>query len=155
MNFKTQDLARVFCGQKEKKIKQQHRRARSAQRYCCAITQVYMTGTVQLHCYNHIQNRSQYSVRTQIGINSVCNHRIDQRRLFLGVPFVGENNYIYIRKKGKLNSSTSCFADVNECATGKHKFNGSSICNNTKGYFLCICLPKYLGVNCTGKYIVH
>ncbi|CAH3180128.1 unnamed protein product [Porites evermanni] len=52
---------------------------------------------------------------------------------------------------GKLDTRIN----VNECATGKRKCNGSSICHNTKGYFLCICLPKYLGVNCTGKYIVH
>ena len=95
--------------------------------------------------------------RTQIGINSVCNHRIDQRRLFLSIPFVGENNYLY-QKKGKLNRSTSCFADVNECATGKHNCNGSSICHNTKGSFRCICRePGYFwnGVKCTGKYLLY
>ena len=95
--------------------------------------------------------------RTQIGINSVRNHRIDQRRLFLSIPFVGENNYLY-QKKGKLNRSTSCFADVNECATGKHNCNGSSICHNTKGSFRCICRePGYFwnGVNCTGKYLLY
>ena len=65
---------------------------------------------------------------------------------------------IYIRKKGKLNSSTSCFADVNDCATGKHNCNGSSICHNTKGSFRCICRePGYFwnGVNCTGKYLLY
>ena len=55
-------------------------------------------------------------------------------------------------------SRASCFADVNECATGKHNCNGSFICHNTKGSFLCICRePGYFwnGVNCTGKYLLH
>ena len=63
-----------------------------------------------------------------------------------------------IRKKGKLNSSTCCFADVNECATGKHNCNGSSKCNNTKGSFRCICREQgyfWNGVNCTGKYLLY
>ena len=35
------------------------------------------------------------------------------------------------------------FADIDECATGKHNCNGSTTCRNTKGSFLC--------VNCTGN----
>ncbi|XP_073251777.1 uncharacterized protein [Porites lutea] len=42
-----------------------------------------------------------------------------------------------------------CFADINECVTGKHNCNGSFICHNTKGSFRCICQPEYFGVNCT------
>ena len=55
-------------------------------------------------------------------------------------------------------SRASCFADVNECATGKHNCNGSFICHNTKGSFLCICRePGYFwnGVNCIGKYLLY
>ena len=52
----------------------------------------------------------------------------------------------------------SCFADVNECATGKHNCNRSFVCHNTEGSFLCICRePGYFwnGVNCTGKYLLY
>ena len=72
--------------------------------------------------------------------------------------FCGRKQLFILEKKGKVNSSTSCFADVNECATGKHNCNGSSICHNTKGSFLCICRePGYFwnGVNCRGKYLLY
>ena len=67
--------------------------------------------------------------------------------------FCGRNHY---REKGKLNSSTSCFLDVNECATEKHNCDNSSVCHNTQGFFLCICRePEYFGANCTGKCTVQ
>ena len=91
--------------------------------------------------------------RTQIRINSVCNHRSHRENCFSVVLLW--SNTIY-RKKDKLNSSISCFSDVNECATEKHNCDNSSKCHNTKGSFLCICRrPEYFGVNCTGKYNVH
>ena len=93
--------------------------------------------------------------RTQIRINSVCNHRSRRENCFSVVLLWSHTIY---RKKDKLNSSISCFSDVNECATEKHNCDNSSKCHNTKGSFLCICRePGYFwnGVNCTGKYNVQ
>ena len=98
-------------------------------------------GTVPLHFLIIIRtafnsgNRTRS--RTQIGINSVCNHRSDYLDCL-------EKNANWIVS----NSHASCFSDVNECATGKHNCNGSSICHNIKGFFLCI-----LCINCTGNIL--
>ena len=90
----------------------------------------------------------------EIRINSVCNHRSHRENCFSVVLLWSKT--LYIEKKDKLNSSTSCFSDVNECATEKHNCDNGSKCHNTKGSFLCICKePGYFGVNCTGKYKVH
>ena len=45
------------------------------------------------------------------------------------------------------------FADINECKAGKHNCAANANCQNTKGSFVCICLPGYSGngVSCTGE----
>ena len=90
-------------------------------------------------------------------LESIPSVVIGVRKLSLSSPLMG---YDYRKKANSIvsNSHASCFSDVNECATGKHNCNGSSICHNTKGSFLCICRePGYFwnGVNCTGKYLLY
>ena len=50
-------------------------------------------------------------------------------------------------------NSIYCFADINECETGKYHCDPNAFCNNTKGSYICACKPGYIGngITCTGK----
>jgi len=50
------------------------------------------------------------------------------------------------------------FADIDECAEGKHYCRENTMCMNTPGSFMCVCHTGYVRIDdysCTGEYREH
>ena len=45
--------------------------------------------------------------------------------------------------------------DINECDEGAHDCNGNSECLNTDGSYECVCKKGYVGIQCTGQYLIQ
>eukprot|EP00916_Digyalum_oweni_P020829 GHVL01034698.1.p1 GENE.GHVL01034698.1~~GHVL01034698.1.p1 ORF type:complete len:923 (-),score=209.86 GHVL01034698.1:1791-4559(-) len=121
----------------------------------CIVTEWTPWGVCSKKCGGGVQDRSREILRQSYGNGKECGLLIESKKCNEDLPVCADKSYLLNCEcicpgghKGNPYGLNGYCDDINECEYNPCGNTGAFNCINTKGSYICECLPGYRGSSC-------